>query len=107
MPSKECSRCHDVKTEDLFPWDKRGWVRGVCKECKRLQSVQWRKTHPEDYGTKPGVNEDFGDAIMSLREHHRSNQPRPWELKSKSSGMPFIKQMFDPEKARIRAMGSF
>ena len=108
MPDKKCTRCHEIKSEDLFPWGKlkNGKTGPVCKECKRLQSVAWRKDHPEDYGTRPGRDEDYGDAIMSLGEHHRSNQPRPFELKSARSNMPFHPSMFDPEKARIRAIGS-
>ena len=108
MSSKECTKCHLVKDEELFPWNDRQRRATRCKDCRNERAAEYRKAHPELRGTdtdRPGKNEYVGDSILSIYSRAITNsQPPPVDQRSAPSGMTFYSKKFDPELARIRAM---
>lgn len=51
MEAKRCSKCGEVKHLSEFgkQKDTRDGLRSNCKECRRLEGIEYRKSHP-DYG---------------------------------------------------------
>jgi len=41
-PTKKCRRCHEVKPKEEFKYC-RGRPTTLCKECNRLNTVNWRE----------------------------------------------------------------